>query len=106
LTDGEFRFDKVDRIEVIDYTGRAFVRYYEQPGVMLSFQDDDRTLKVFAETAGGDAGFSEDMWVARLNGDAICPKCGAVVALSYKNSHLNWHRDYTTRKKGPDEDQS
>lgn len=39
---------KVNRIEVIDSTGRAFVRYYEESGVTLQLQDDGRTLKIFA----------------------------------------------------------
>lgn len=38
-------FDKVTRFEVIDGTGRAYVRY--GVSVKLQLQDDDRTLKVF-----------------------------------------------------------
>jgi hypothetical protein len=41
----------VDRVEVIDSTGRAFVNYYRtDSGVSVELQDDGRTLKVFAET--------------------------------------------------------
>ena len=39
---------KVTRVEVIDDEGRIFVAYYETHGVMLSLQDDDKTLKIFA----------------------------------------------------------
>lgn len=39
----------VDRVEIIDRTGRAFVRRYEVAGASLSVQDDGRTLKVFAD---------------------------------------------------------
>lgn len=41
----------VTRIEVIDDTGRAFVRYYRQHelgGVEIHMQDDGRTMKIFA----------------------------------------------------------
>lgn len=37
--------EKITRFEVIDETGRIVVRYGVD--VQLSFQDDDRTLKVF-----------------------------------------------------------
>lgn len=37
--------DKVTRFEVIDKDGRAYVRHNIK--VELSFQDDERTLKVF-----------------------------------------------------------
>lgn len=39
---------RVTRVEVIDATGRAFVRYYETAGVEIAFQDDHRTVKLFA----------------------------------------------------------
>lgn len=39
---------KVTRIEVIDNDGRAVVRYYDSPGVLIDIQDEGRTLKVFA----------------------------------------------------------
>jgi hypothetical protein len=38
---------QVTRVEYIDITGRVLVRYLDAPGVVLSMQDDDRTLKVF-----------------------------------------------------------
>ena len=44
--------EKVDRFEVIDKTGRAYVRgsIYDDPvSVELSYQDDGRTLKVFVK---------------------------------------------------------
>jgi hypothetical protein len=39
---------KVTRFEVIDETGRVYVRY----GILaeLSFQDEDRTLKIFVKS--------------------------------------------------------
>lgn len=43
---------KVDRFEVIDETGRAYVKgsiYGSPVKVELSVQDDGRTLKVFVE---------------------------------------------------------
>lgn len=43
---------KVDRIEVIDSTGRAYVKgatYGSPVKVKLSFQDDGKTLKVFVD---------------------------------------------------------
>jgi ribosomal protein S28E/S33 len=45
----------VDRIEVIDETGRAYVRgsiYGTPVKVELSYQDDGRTLKVFVTGKG------------------------------------------------------
>lgn len=40
---------KLTRLEVIDSTGRAYVVYTKKGGIQLSFQDDDRTLKVFVD---------------------------------------------------------
>jgi len=34
---------------VIDSKGRAYVVYTKKGGIQLSFQDDDRTLKVFVD---------------------------------------------------------
>lgn len=40
----------VTRVEVIDGTGRGYVHYLnENEYVWLSFQDDNRTLKVFVD---------------------------------------------------------
>lgn len=39
--------DAVTRFEVIDRTGRAYVRY--GVSIELSYQDEGRTLKVFVE---------------------------------------------------------
>ena len=40
--------DKVTRVEVIDETGRAYVKYLEEDQeVVCGLQDDERTLKVF-----------------------------------------------------------
>ena len=46
--------DKVTRVEVIDHTkdfeeggGRAYVNWKDTNKVELSFQDDERTLKIF-----------------------------------------------------------
>lgn len=44
------RANKVDRFEVIDETGRVYVRgsiYGTPVKIELSYQDEDRTLKVF-----------------------------------------------------------
>ncbi|WP_157831588.1 hypothetical protein [Microbacterium hominis] len=39
---------RIDRVEVIDGTGRAFARRYEIVGASLAVQDDGGTLKVLA----------------------------------------------------------
>ena len=40
----------VSRVEVIDETGRGYVKYLEEDQfAWLSFQDDGRTLKVFIQ---------------------------------------------------------
>lgn len=40
----------VNRFEVIDDTGRAYVKYLKEgEGIVYSLQDDDRTLKVFID---------------------------------------------------------
>lgn len=39
--------DKVTRIEIIDETGRAYVRWNTK--IELSYQDDGKTLKIFVE---------------------------------------------------------
>lgn len=45
--------DKVTRVEVIDEQGRSYVKYLaSHREVVLSFQDDDRTLKVFIQDKG------------------------------------------------------
>ena len=42
------KIDKVTRVEVIDDTGRAYVKYLDDDQeVTYSLQDDNRTLKVF-----------------------------------------------------------
>jgi hypothetical protein len=47
------KFDKVNRIEVIDQTGRAYTHYLrETESVRYSLQDDNRTLKIFIEIRG------------------------------------------------------
>lgn len=51
-TDGCDRFDieRVTRFEVIDESGRTYVRDHRGPvEVSLSFQDGGRTLKVFVK---------------------------------------------------------
>lgn len=48
---------KVDRFEVIDETGRAYVKgsiYGTPVKVELSYQDDGRTLKVFINAIKGE----------------------------------------------------
>jgi len=39
-------FEKVTRVEVIDANGRSYV-IYGVGDILLSLQDDDRTLKIF-----------------------------------------------------------
>lgn len=42
--------ERVTRVEVIDDTGRAYVKYLEEgEGVGYMLQDDGRTLKVFID---------------------------------------------------------
>ena len=41
------QLSKVNRVEVIDETGRAYTSYKEVPTTEISFQDNCRTLKVF-----------------------------------------------------------
>ena len=41
---------KVNRFEVIDKVGRAYVNYCDRPlNIETSLQDDDRTLKIFLD---------------------------------------------------------
>lgn len=45
--------NKVNRIEVIDQTGRAYTHYLrETESVRYSLQDDNRTLKIFIDMSG------------------------------------------------------
>lgn len=53
------KIDKITRIEVIDYTlndldkcGRVFIKSGPDLKIELSFQDDNRTLKVFLMKRG------------------------------------------------------
>lgn len=49
--------DKVSRVEVIDENGRSYVKYLPaHKEVVLSFQDDDRTLKIFIQDKEKDNG--------------------------------------------------
>lgn len=42
--------NKVNRIEVVDQTGRAYVHYLnENESVRYSLQDDNQTLKIFID---------------------------------------------------------
>lgn len=41
-------FGKVTRVEVIDNTGRAYVKYNVET-VVYQLQDDERTLKLFVQ---------------------------------------------------------
>lgn len=42
----------INRLEVIDQTGRAYVHYLEGNEILrYSLQDDNRTLKMFIETS-------------------------------------------------------
>jgi hypothetical protein len=47
------RARKVTRFEVIDESGRVYVKYGVE--VELSYQDDGRTLKVFVRSKGEEA---------------------------------------------------
>lgn len=52
IFDGEklAKMNSVTRFEVIDDTGRAYVKYLNKgEGIKYSLQDDDRTLKVFID---------------------------------------------------------
>lgn len=52
IFDGEelTRMKRVTRLEVIDDTGRAYVKYLDKDeGIKYSLQDEDRTLKVFID---------------------------------------------------------
>lgn len=52
----ENKLKTVDRLEVIDETGRAYVKgsiYGSPVKVKLDFQDDNRTLKVFVTPKKG-----------------------------------------------------
>ena len=53
IFDGEElqRMKSVNRFEVIDDTGRAYVKYLnENEGIKYSLQDSSKTLKVFIDT--------------------------------------------------------
>jgi len=44
----EEKLKKVSRLEVIDETGRGYVRYFKEgERLQYSFQDDGQTLKIF-----------------------------------------------------------
>lgn len=45
------KLNKVTRLEVIDAAGRRYVNW-EAAGLEFSFQDDERTLKIFAPNVG------------------------------------------------------
>lgn len=40
---------RIDRVEIIDRTGRSFSRRYEVAGASMVVQDDGRTLKLFVD---------------------------------------------------------
>lgn len=41
--------NNVNRVEVIDHTGRAYVFWEDKADVTMAIQDEGRTLKVFIE---------------------------------------------------------
>jgi hypothetical protein len=45
--------DKVTRVEIIDENGRSYTNFDPNNKVELSFQDNERTLKVFISNRGG-----------------------------------------------------
>lgn len=71
VTHGKTDWTRIDpnitRVEIIDDTGRAFVRYYETAGVELHVQDEGRTLKVFARTPRRPRAGSPDYWCNTCN---------------------------------------
>jgi len=50
------KIDRVNRVEVIDETGRAYVKYLDkdQCELVYSLQDDGCTLKLFINKKGQD----------------------------------------------------
>ena len=46
----EEKNNKITRLEVIDETGRAYVKYFDG-SLELSYQDEGRTLKIFIRTS-------------------------------------------------------
>jgi hypothetical protein len=46
--------DKVTRVEIIDEEGRSYVNWDENNKVELSFQDNERTIKVFISRVNPD----------------------------------------------------
>ena len=51
----ERELEKINRIEVVDQTGRAYVHYLnEDESVRYSLQDDDQTLKIFIDKSESD----------------------------------------------------
>ena len=53
LEDSLVELNNINRLEVIDQTGRAYVHYLgENESVQYSLQDDNRTLKIFVNDKG------------------------------------------------------
>ncbi len=53
LQDALVELNKINRLEVIDQTGRAYVHYlHENEDVRYSLQDDNLTLKIFITNKG------------------------------------------------------
>lgn len=50
----EDKLKTITRFEVIDNDGRSYIKYGVED-IRLSFQDDDRTLKVFLKIDGSNA---------------------------------------------------
>lgn len=50
--DGQVEFPLVNRVEVIDSTGRVFVEYLDHLGVSVQMQDNGRTMKLFVSGPG------------------------------------------------------
>ncbi len=56
IADGEEyqKMRRVNRLEVIDETGRGYVKYLDKHEfIQYGLQDDDRTLKIFIENTAG-----------------------------------------------------
>ena len=52
----------INRVELIDTTGRAYVKYLKQGEVVrYSVQDENRTLKIFIQQEEPDAKLSRSM---------------------------------------------
>lgn len=60
--------DNINRVEVIDQTGRAYVHYLNKnEKVQYSLQDDNKTLKIFINTIEGKPIMAPEKFIAKYN---------------------------------------